>query len=344
MASVTLPTFAEAVIAVVGVAKNCGKTTTLNALAGAARASRPVGLVSVGIDGETRDALLGTPKPPVVVGVGDLLVTTQQLLSQARIEFELVQTLGFSTPLGESVIARALTAGDVMIGGLRHRADLVRSVDAMRELGAEQVWIDGAYGRVSAADPTLCDGVVLATGAVLGRDVDTVVDATVALERRLGLDAVEEPWQVALLDAALQQRRTLLGAPDTAPIETAERSGLLAATQAKALLSRDVTAVAIPGLVSDRVLLQLLHGRARLHGRRGTLLIRDATCLQADRQLLARFEESWQVLVKKANRLLAVAYNPTSVQGYRLDAEDLGARLRAAFPNTTVFDPIVGLH
>src|SRR5690554_2852378 len=77
-------------LAVVGVAKNCGKTTTLNALIEKHR-DRPVGLVSVGIDGEQSDVLLGTEKPAIVVEEGHWVVSAEQALSRSTAPLEYVE-------------------------------------------------------------------------------------------------------------------------------------------------------------------------------------------------------------------------------------------------------------
>ena len=74
-------------LALVGVAKNCGKTTTLNYLLGSGVCSgRVVGLVSIGIDGESADLLIGTKKPPIHVAAGQwVLPATTTSGSYARI-------------------------------------------------------------------------------------------------------------------------------------------------------------------------------------------------------------------------------------------------------------------
>lgn len=332
--------FSEAVIAVVGVAKNCGKTTTLNYLVESARqAGLVVGLCSVGIDGESKDVLLETPKPPIRVHPGQLVATTRQMLHASSADVEFLEMLGFTTPLGEAVIARVASDGEVVLGGLRHRADVVAAVAAMRQAGADQVWIDGAYGRVVAAQPGLSDGVVVATGAVVDSRPAVIVEKTAALVERLTLPAVDEAWQRRLIEAAIAQERVLLGGPTLEPIALPERSALLGLSRGRDAWSADVTAVAVPGLVSDRVAHELLRHRTE-----GVLLVPDGTCLHLDPRVDKRLRAGWELRALRTCRLLAISYNPTSLQGHTLPAELLERELRARFPNTSVFNPLVGIH
>ena len=68
------------------------------------------------------------------------------------------------TPLGEVVLARLSEPGDVEVAGPSAAADMRAVSDAMLELGAEQVLIDGAIDRRAASSPAVADGLVMATG------------------------------------------------------------------------------------------------------------------------------------------------------------------------------------
>jgi hypothetical protein len=216
----------------------------------------------------------------------------------------------------------------------------VRAVRAMQEAGADQVWIDGAYGRIVAAQPGLADGVVVATGAVLSPKIATIVEKTAALVDRLTLAVVEVEWQRRLLDQAIAEERTLLGGPTIdAPISLPASSALLGLSRGRDAWTPEVEAIAVPGLVSDRVAQELLR---RPGG--GVLLVADGTSFQVEEKLARRLRKSWEVRARATCRLLAISYNPTSLRGHVVDGEALGEALRAAFPIRTVFDPLVGLQ
>jgi len=70
------------VTAVVGTSKNAGKTTTLNNLIQFVPSKqRPLGLVSIGVDGEDYDFWLGHQKPKIFVQPGDSFATAERALA-----------------------------------------------------------------------------------------------------------------------------------------------------------------------------------------------------------------------------------------------------------------------
>ena len=331
-------------LALVGLAKNSGKTTTLNALAALARsAGRSLALLSIGVDGEPEDLLLGTIKPRIHVSPDDWIVSAQAALERSSAGLELVASLGLSTPLGELLVARARTTGHVMLAGLRHRGDLQHALDTLSQLqAADLVLIDGAYGRKFAAHGQLSDGIILATGAVLAPTVDRIVARTLDAVSRLQLSAPQLPWQQQLLAEALHQDRCLLGGPTIAPRPLPHASALVGLPRAAHLFDQHVTAVAVPGLVSDAVLETLLAAMSA-HAPR-TLLVSDGTAIQASPRIWRRWRTAQDTACHVAHRasLLAVSVNPTSPTGHRVDGQALVARLREALGDggPVVFDPM----
>lgn len=327
-------------IAFVGAAKNCGKTTTLNAFVAEAHVlEQKIGLVSIGIDGEPQDLLIGTPKPTIPVPVGALVVSAQGALAQSSARCESVASLQTSSPLGELVLARVVEAGSVMLAGVRHRAELMRALERLSEAGAQQLFIDGAYGRTMAAHAQVSDAVVLCTGAVIDRRVSEIVAQTQALLERLELPAPTALEQLELLALSQQRQRALLWDDVlNEAIALPSASALIGLSQGRDLWSESISALAVPGLVSDRVIEELLAIPTRQRGPR-VLLLHDATALQASRRLVQRLHEGWQVLALGSVPVVAISYNPTSVAGYRVDARQLEDELVALDPSRWVFDP-----
>ena len=155
-------------VAVIGASKNAGKTTALNALSAAlGQRNERAGLCSVGVDGESSDAWLATPKPAVTLAKGALVVTAQQAVHATAGRLKVLQTLDFDSSLGPNVLAEARAPGPVMLCGLAHRAQLAQAMAALWAAGADRVLVDGAYHRQAAADALGIDALVLAVGAVL---------------------------------------------------------------------------------------------------------------------------------------------------------------------------------
>ena len=181
-------------LALVGLAKNTGKTVTLAAiLAEHAAAGRTVGVTSIGRDGERHDVIdARIEKPSVELQANDLLASTGALLRTSGLAHERIEQTGVRTPLGEVVLARLSESGAIEVAG-PSAADDVRAVaERMLALGAEQVLIDGAIDRRAASSPAVADGLVMATGAILGEDIDDVVATTSDAVDLVRLPAVTE--------------------------------------------------------------------------------------------------------------------------------------------------------
>jgi hypothetical protein len=164
-------------LAVIGLVKNAGKTTVVNALM--TNCPQRFGLTSLGLDGERTDHLTGLAKPSVTPPHGTLVATTQGSLDRSRYAMETLEVLPFHTPLGRVVIGRAAGDGAVEVSGPTTLAELRLTVERLQALGADQVIIDGAINRIGSASPRVSDGVVVATGGMVGDTLDDVLATTV---------------------------------------------------------------------------------------------------------------------------------------------------------------------
>ena len=181
-------------LALVGLAKNTGKTEALAALLRELEAAgRRVGVTSVGRDGEERDVIDSRiEKPRVRLPAGSLVATTDGLLRASGIPHELLEDPGMRTPLGRVLIARLQGAGAIEVAGPSAAADVRAVSDAMLAHGAEQVLIDGAIDRRAASSPDVADGLIMSTGAVLDRDIAEVVSQTRDAVELVRLPSVED--------------------------------------------------------------------------------------------------------------------------------------------------------
>ena len=104
-------------LALVGLAKNTGKTETLAALLRELEEEgRRIGVTSVGRDGEERDVIdTRIEKPLVRLGAGSLLATTDGLLSVSGIAHTVLENTGVRTPLGRVLIARLRDPGTIEV-------------------------------------------------------------------------------------------------------------------------------------------------------------------------------------------------------------------------------------
>lgn len=156
-------------VAIVGVSKHAGKTSVLCRLLGAAQGTkRALAVMSVGIDGERVDSVLGTPKPRIWLAAGTLFATAVKALPSGTSSVQWLEPADISSPLGEVWVGRILEESAVVLAGVRQLAHLQRLKIMFQRYGAENVLIDGALDRQVALHPDVADGAILATGAVLG--------------------------------------------------------------------------------------------------------------------------------------------------------------------------------
>ena len=217
-------------LSIVGMCKNAGKTTVLNWLLRQAN-GRVLGLTSIGRDGESIDVVTGTEKPGIFVEEGTLIATAKDMLALSDITQEIVYTAGIPTPLGEVVLVRARSAGNVQLAGPSIVSQLKTVSDLFRSLGAEQVVIDGALGRKSLGTRSVAEGVILCTGASYDMRMEKVVADTAGIFRMLNLKKaarVPEESEKPLADVLQECGEALIpGALTDAAVVPLLRRGVL---------------------------------------------------------------------------------------------------------------------
>jgi hypothetical protein len=310
-------------LALVGLAKNTGKTQTLAAiLAEHAAAARRIGVTSIGRDGEERDVIdARIGKPRIHLQAGSLVASTDALLRASGVAHQRLVQTGIRTPLGEVIVAELSEPGTLEVAGPSAAED-VRSVsEEMIGFGAEQVLIDGAIDRRAASSPRVSDGLVMATGAVLGEDVEQVVAAT-----RDAVDLVRLPRsESGDAGVPLPGRLVLSGEP-------AEIAALLTEhPHANAFL--------VEGALGERFLEGLLAARRERAGRELQIVANNPT-----KVFLSLHSAGWyrrqgiSIEVLRTIELKAITVNPVAPQSHRLDSHRLRELIGAAVPDVPVLD------
>jgi hypothetical protein len=317
-------------LALVGLAKNTGKTETLKAiLAEHTAAGRNVGVTSTGRDGEERDVIdARVAKPRVCLVAGSLVATTDALLRASGIPYELLEQTGIRTPLGRVLIGRLEEEGTIEVAGPSAAADVRAVSDAMLSHGAEQVLIDGAIDRRAASSPAVADGLVMATGAVLGEDIEQVVALTKDAVELVRLPQVKDgaPTEEGEGGGVALTRRLVLNS------EPAEIAALLREHP------RTSTFV-VDGALSERFLEDLLSARSERVGRELRIVVTDAT-----KVFLTSRGPGWYrrqgvaVEVRRTIDLRAITVNPVAPQSHRFASERLRELIEAAVEDVPVLD------
>lgn len=319
------------VAGIAGTAKNTGKTTALNALLAAAHhRGVAVAVTSIGYDGEAVDNVTGLPKPRVVLPRGALATTAHSCVPATG--WEVLETTGSWTALGEVLVVRCLEPGAIVLAGPNRRSELARVVEQVRALGPGLIVVDGALNRL--APMSVASAFVLATGAARTPDIPALVRESAAMESffRLPTRAPGAAGTLTVVHAPFPSEEELVEATAGAEGMPVEFSFLLP--------------------VQPDVIVKLSHDR-RLLGRVAAvtfydpvlpLLCGDAVAMAAALQRCR--ERGVEVAVERPLALAAVTVNPflprPEGQGYVADAVPADALLGAfrAALRTSVVDVV----
>jgi hypothetical protein len=332
-------------LALVGLAKNTGKTVALNAIVRElADAGRTVGVTSVGRDGEEHDVIdFRIEKPRVSLVAGSLVATTDALLRASGVVHETLSRTGIRTPLGEVLIARTGGPGTIEIAGPSAAADARTIADAMLEAGAEQVLIDGAIDRRAASSPDVADGLVMATGAILAEDIDEVVARTrdaVALTR---IGAVADDAEGRKLRALVSEPGISLVLDDRFGVRPLPPRFALSA-EAPAIQELFVSGsrprwLVISGALPESFLLALAAAMRRADGPPVTVIVADPTkAFLSERSVDYYRHAGIELEALQPIALLALTVNPVAPQAHSFDSGRLRALLAEEIEDVPILD------
>ncbi|TNF07419.1 MAG: hypothetical protein EP317_04750 [Bacillota bacterium] len=166
-------------IGVFGLAKNTGKTTTLNYMMSLYQHAK-IGLTSIGLDGEDLDQINYLPKPKIHVKKGMIVATTQACLEDTKITYQLLKKVDLFTALGPVRMIEVLSDGFLVVAGPTTNKELRLLLDVMKPY-VDKLFIDGAFNRMTFASLNQIDAMVLATGAAVHPSMDKTIQRTKAI-------------------------------------------------------------------------------------------------------------------------------------------------------------------
>lgn len=327
------------VLSIVGMAKNAGKTTALNyILEEAMEEGMLLGVTSTGRDGETSDLVTGTEKPKVFLDVGTLVSVPTQLYEMADAGLEILKMTEYSTAIGDLMICRVADSGYVQIAGPLNVQAHKRLCREMLSMGAEMVLIDGAVDRKSIAAPETSDAIILATGAVLSRNMKKMVEETFHTVNLYTLPEEEDEEIRKILGGKNERQRIVtISTKETArQVEILSiQTGLGASRYLDEAITWDTEYLYIPGALTSSVLADIHPKKLK----QIKILTKDPTKIFID-------YIHWQQLVKKGLRVkvlanikvAAVTVNPHSPQGYAFDSQQLVGELSCLLPDIPIID------
>ena len=312
-------------LSITGMAKNTGKTVTLNYLLEHLKAlHKVVAVTSIGIDGEKTDQVTQTEKPEIELYDGTIFVTSEYHYRQRLLLSEIVDLSEEGTSLGRLVTARVLQAGKVILSGPATTGGVRKVLDRMGEYGVDLTIVDGALSRKSHASPTIADGLILSTGAAIAPDLNTIVKKTSELH-----DLMQLPeYETSKADELLQIENGIFALEDGNAVSLNIPSSLLS-DKYKAELFSHGNHLFLSGILTDMMLNFL---RMQPEVKNCVVIVKDFTKVFVTPMNLKLFlSKGGQLRVLKRPNLLAVTVNPVAPSGFTLPSDILVKAMEGVF-------------
>lgn len=322
-------------LSITGMAKNTGKTVTLNYLLDRLQEhGTRVAVTSIGIDGEKTDQVTQTEKPEIELYEGTLFVTSEYHYRQRQLLSEIVDLSEDSTSLGRLVTARVLHRGKVILSGPATTGGVRRVLDRMGEYGVELTIVDGALSRKSHAAPTITDGLILSTGAAIAPDLNTIVKKTSELYALMQLPE----YETDKADELLQIENGIYALENGNPVSLNIPSSLLS-DKYKTELFAHGNQLFISGILTDMMLNFL---KMQPEAKCCAVVVKDFTKIFVSPMTLRLFQsKGGRLCVLKRPNLLAVTVNPVAPSGFELPSSLLVEAMERVFP-VPVYDVVSG--
>ena len=159
-------TASSEILSLIGLCKNSGKTTILNAVLSSYLSEQSLpqwGLMSIGLDGEILDRATEGMKPEIFVTEGTIFITPAHLWSKSDTSKEILEVIQPGGALGSLLLIRAKSDGGIQLSGPSTRTGIRNCIQRLENHGVNKIIIDGSIDRrvlstEDASDVLLCTG------------------------------------------------------------------------------------------------------------------------------------------------------------------------------------------
>ncbi len=317
-------------ISIVGNVKNAGKTTVLNRLIQSEH-DRLLGLTSIGMDGEALDNVTFLPKPRIMVYPGFLVATASKCLSEFAAGYEKIMASDINTPLGSINIVRILTAGHCLVAGPSDISSMEKIVDMLKALGAERIYVDGAFSRQGAAKIT--NAAILCIGANRSPVMDIVIDEAKTLVMQLTLKQTPEKMMF------LEHCREVTAIDDAGNSENLGTNSVISdPVRVMSAIKKTTRYLYLPQALTSTFLKAVIKEKKYVNLK---LVINSPVDLILDEKNARIMELSKErILVLRPVNLVGICINPFSPSGYVFDKDQFSEKIETAigFPVIDVME------
>ena len=324
-------------LSVVGMEKNVGKTVVLNELLEQIDEKSLVpGITSIGRDGESKDILTETDKPLIYVSKGTLVATLEMYLNLADIEVEVLEITNQVTSMGRVIIGRCLQSGYIEVAGPASNNGIKNVAKKMLDYGAKLVIVDGALSRVSSASPGITEATILATGAVLDRDMKKVVSKTFHQVHLFGLKGLENNEVISLIEENILEDGITFITEDLKNRHLKLKTALNASRRIIEEITPETKYIVFSGSLTSKIIKEI---HEACGGTDVIFVVKDATKIFiSERELNYFLKIGIQLRVLDEINLLAITINPYSPYGYNFNPKAFMKTMESYFEDIPIFN------
>jgi hypothetical protein len=324
-------------LSVVGMEKNVGKTVVLNELLEQVDEKSLVpGITSIGRDGESKDVLTETDKPLIYVSKGTLVATLEMYINLADIEVEVLEITNQVTSMGRVIIGRCLQSGYIEVAGPASNNGIKDVADKMLAYGANLVIVDGALSRVSSASPGITEATILATGAVLDRDMKKVISKTFHQVHLFGLKGLKNNEVIALIEEKILEDGITFIENGLKTHHLKLKTALNASRKIIEEITSETKYIVFSGSLTSKIIKEI---HQACGGTDVIFVVKDATKIFiSERELNYFLKIGIQLRVLDEINLLALTINPYSPYGYNFNPKEFMKTMESYFEDIPIFN------
>lgn len=324
-------------LAIVGLAKNAGKTVTLNTLIGEASALELVLAVSsYGRDGEDIDVITLKKKPQIFIPPETYFVTTDKLFKKSNLQAPIIIDTGLDTLLGRVKIYKSgITAGPIELAGV-NRFSMMMRIKYLLPDDIELFLIDGALDRFSSAMPSVVQAMVMVTGAVVGNSVEKIVQRTMDKVLLFTLPDCTADFQRNKITEILKSGKSGLIRNNVINFFNFSISGVNSVSGSNLVKMGDV--LVLNGALTDKLVEPFILTNKVTDFK---IIVRDSTRIFVNpRNLNILKKNNISIQVFNPVKLIAITVNPYSPYGFWIDSDFLVETLKGELIKAGILVPV----
>lgn len=319
------------IVSIIGLAKNAGKTVTLNYLIQESFENNiTIGITSTGRDGENKDIVTNTDKPLIYVEEDTVVATAASTLNLTDANLEILESTDYKSPMGEILICKVIGSGTIQIAGPVSSVDMLGICKKMKSYGAQVIFIDGAVDRKAISSPMISDACIISSGAVLSRDIKKVIEKTAHIVECYSLPKIND------LKNTLGNKKIVIIQDNDEIIEPKIKTSITGGKKILLYVDDKTKYIYIKGAVTSRLLDDLSESK---YFNNFKILIDDGTKLFIDPYKWNQLKrKGLKIEVLNKINIIAVTLNPISPYGYFFDSKELLEQMKAYLPDIRIMD------